>query len=111
MFKDVQSEFVHLGDGADPQTIPKHYGAYYDVAGEMFKRFGCFKGLDEMHPNIWPLVCLLADQEKRLAELEAQVLGLQGITNTADRTDAVKPNVDMRTRAGRALKETQPVGV
>ncbi len=108
MFKDVQSGFVHLGDGADPQTIPKHYGVYYNAAGEMFKRFGCFKGLDDMHPNVWPLVCLLADQEKRLAELEHHVLVLQRDGFKA--SVAAGPKVDGRTREARALKETQPVG-
>lgn len=109
MFKDVQSEFVHLGDGTDPKTIPRHYQAYYDAAEEMFRRFRSFKGLNEMHPDIWPVVCLLADQEKRLAELEHHVLVLQRDGFKASVVPTGK--VDGRTREARAAKDTQPVGV
>lgn len=109
MFKDVQSQFVHLGDGADPQTISKHYGVYYDTAGRMFKRFGCFKGLDDIHPNIWPVICLLADQQKRIEELEARIVAPSSLPVCNE--SVPKPRVDLRTRQGRALKEAQPVGV
>lgn len=111
MFNEVKSEFVQLGDGTDPQTIPEHYGKYYDRAGGMFRLFGHFKGLDEMHPNFWPLICLLADQQKRIDELQAQV----DLSKTDDLKAALAPlqparKVDMRTREGRALKMAQQAG-
>lgn len=73
MFSEVQSSFVVLGDGIDPNSIPDHIGPYYDHASEVFRSFGHYKGLDNLHPNVWPLICLLADSEKRIAALEAKL--------------------------------------
>jgi hypothetical protein len=101
MFNDVKSEFVQLGDGVDPETIPGRYKAYYDRASEMFRRFGHFKGADDLHPNVWPMLCLLADQQQRIEDLESRIFA---------REDTRKPSIDLRTREGRALKEAQPVG-
>lgn len=111
MFKDVQSGFVQLGDGVDPQTIPKHYGAYYDEAGKMYRKFGCFKGLDDLHPNFWPLICLIADQAKRIDELEAAVLELQ--KHDLARQLAAPIEIDVSKQRGRPrLKpEAQTAGV
>jgi hypothetical protein len=77
MFKDVQSSFVALGDGHDPVTIPAHYGKYYEEAAKVFLKFGHYGGTREIHDNYWPLICLLADQQKRIDELAAQVAAME----------------------------------
>ncbi len=117
MFNDVKSEFVQLGDGVDPETIPGRYKAYYDRASEMFRRFGHFKGADDLHPNVWPMLCLLADQQKRIEDLESRVFAHEDTPAKARPVEAPdprapdgKPKLDMRTRQGRASKEAQPVG-
>jgi hypothetical protein len=97
-FKQVQSSFVSLGNGFDPQTIPAHYGEYYDRAVKTFLKFGHYGGVSEIHDNFWPLICLLADQEKRIAALEAE--------RDATATDADESTKEhWKTRQARERKE------
>ena len=100
MFKEVQSSFVALGNGYDPATVPPHYGKAYDEALKMFLKFGHYGGSREIHDNYWPLICLLADQGKRIDELAEQVKSL-----TASEGEPSEPREHWKTRQARERRE------
>ena len=77
MWKDVRSQFVALGDGVDPEKIPEHYGRFYDEASKLFYKFGAYTGADMLPANFWPIICLLADQLKRIERLEVLLAASQ----------------------------------
>jgi len=107
MFDGVKGLFVKaLGDGADPKSIPKHYVAYYDKCVEMYRKFGHFQGAEDIPYNDWPIICFLADLERRQAELENSRSGV-GVS----REDAQSPRrADFQAKEGRASKEGVTAG-
>lgn len=108
-FDNVQHSFVRLADGGvDPSKIPGHYKAFYDRALAMFKRFPHFGGTTEVHANYWPLLCLMADQQKRIEALEAEK-AVKASPPPPPAVDKPSPNpkVDMRTKEGRELRKQE----
>ena len=99
MFNEVKGSFVALGDGHDPKTVAEHYGKYYDEAMKMFLKFGHYGGTQEIHENYWPLICMLADQAKRIDGLCAKV---QALEYEAEHENADEP---AKRSPGRPRKE------
>ena len=104
-FENVASSFIALApDQCDPKRIPAHYADYYNRANAMFRRFRHFGGVPDIPHNFWPLVCLLAEAEQRITELEKRL---------AEKTESPTcngPIIDGRTREARAMKAQQLAG-
>ena len=122
-FENVASSFIGLApDQCDPKRIPAHYAAYYNRANAMFRRFRHFGGVPEIPHNFWPLVCLLAEAEERITELEKRLVEVQGVGVQCGvaGTEALpqqQPSlrdsgqaIDRRTREGRAMRTQQLSG-
>ena len=124
MFDTVKPYFVKVvGDGHDPKTIPAHIVEFYDKSVDLFRKFGAYIGVDDVPESYWPLICILADQKKRIDELEERfrlsTLPPVGAPAVDAVQDADNPcvagdfsehaKVDLRTREGRALKAQMAV--
>ena len=73
-FRDIKGSFIKLSkDGINPKEIPEHYGVYYAKAYKMYQNFSHFGGLRDIQHNYWPIICLLADQQKQIDELCARL--------------------------------------
>jgi hypothetical protein len=73
-FEVVQSNFVMFSpDNVDPAQIPPHITAYYDSAFAMYMRFRHYAGCRDIPPNDWPIVCLLAEQQRQIDELKGML--------------------------------------
>lgn len=84
-FEVVQSNFVMFSpDNIDPAKIPPHIAAYYNRAFATYMNFRHYAGCRDIPPNDWPIVCLLAEQQRQIDELKG-LLG-QGKPNSSDTT-------------------------
>lgn len=113
-FEVVQSNFVMFArDNIDPAKIPQHIAEYYDRAFATYMNFRHYAGCRDIPPNDWPIICLLAEQQRQIDELKG-LLG-QGKAESSDATargPAVSGPAGPRgsaTRRGKP-KEVRPDG-
>lgn len=84
-FEVVQSNFVMFSpDNIDPARIPPHIAEYYDRAFATYMDFRHYAGCRDIPQNDWPIVCLLAEQQRQIDELK-ELLG-QGKPDSSDAT-------------------------
>lgn len=82
-FEVVQSNFVMFSpDDVDPANIPQHIAAYYNSAFATYMRFRHYAGCRDIPPNDWPIVCLLAEQQRQIDELKG-MLGCRQVANSS----------------------------
>ena len=94
-FDLVRGQFARaMGEGPRPDTIPASFADYYVRAFAKYRCFVQYGGIREIPPNDWPLICLLAEQERRLDELEKRLTAKEEAETELPRRNPGRPRKD-----------------